>query len=207
MYEQYVKRASDIVTASVLIVAFAVPMILLAIWIKIDSQGPAIFKQKRYGRNKKIFTIYKFRSMTTSAPNNIATNSFTDSDSFITRTGRIIRKLSLDELPQLFNVLKGDMSIVGPRPVVLAEKSLISLRDQNGVNRLRPGVTGWAQSNGRDELNDRQKAGYDSHYLENLSLLIDISCIIRTALIIVMLTGHREGHEHFGTEKLIDIHE
>ncbi len=195
MYEQYGKRILDINLSALAIISLCVPMIIIAILIKFDSKGPAVFKQKRYGKDKNHFTIYKFRSMATTAPNNVATKSFKDSDSYITRSGRIIRKLSLDELPQLFNVLKGDMSLVGPRPVILAEKSIIMLRDQNGATRLRPGVTGLAQTNGRDELNDIRKAEYDAHYLDNISLRMDMSCIVKTAMTIIMLTGHQEGHQ------------
>lgn len=133
--------------------------------------------------------------MATSAPSNMATNQFTDSASYITRAGKIMRKLSIDELPQLINVIKGDMSMIGPRPVVLAETGLIQLRDKNGSNDVRPGITGWAQANGRDEIDDVEKAELDGYYVENFGLKMDIHCLLKTVWVIVSVAGHSEGHE------------
>ena len=136
-------------------IVFLLPLLIITyVLIKLESPGPALFRQKRYGKDKKIFTVYKFRSMRTTAPRNIPTNDFHDAHAYITRVGRIIRKLSIDELPQLINVLQGHMSLVGPRPVVLTETSLISERGKYGANNVKPGITGWAQVNGRDDLDD-----------------------------------------------------
>lgn len=195
MYRRYIKRPLDIVFALALIIALAPVYLITAIVIKLESKGPVIFKQQRFGRNKKPFTVYKFRTMATSAPSNMATNQFTDSASYITRAGKIMRKLSIDELPQLINVIKGDMSMIGPRPVVLAETGLIQLRDKNGSNDVRPGITGWAQANGRDELDDIAKAEMDGYYVENFGFRMDVKCVLKTILVIVSGAGHTEGHE------------
>ena len=195
MYSRYIKRPLDVVFALVLLITLAPFYLITAIVIKLESEGPVIFKQQRFGRNKKPFTVYKFRTMATSAPSNMATNQFTDSASYITRAGKIMRKLSIDELPQLINVIKGDMSMIGPRPVVLAETGLIQLRDKNGSNDVRPGITGWAQANGRDEIDDVEKAELDGYYVENFGLKMDIHCLIKTIWVIVSGAGHAEGHQ------------
>lgn len=195
MYRRYIKRPLDIVFALALLIALAPVYLITAVVIKLESKGPVIFKQQRFGRNKKPFTVYKFRTMATSAPSNMATNQFTDSASHITRAGKIMRKLSIDELPQLINVIKGDMSMIGPRPVILAETGLIQLRDENGSNDVRPGITGWAQANGRDEIDDVEKAELDGYYVENFGLKMDIHCLLKTVWVIVSVAGHSEGHE------------
>lgn len=195
MYERFGKRVLDVILAVIALAVFALPMLAAALWVRLDSKGPALFTQPRFGRNKKPFTVYKFRTMSVSAPSNMATNSFKNAGSYITRSGKIMRKLSIDELPQLFNVLKGDMSIVGPRPVVLSEISLIELRDQVNANSVKPGVTGWAQVNGRDELNDAVKSRMDGEYVRNFGFLMDLKCIALTIFAVLSIKGHREGHE------------
>ena len=195
MYAKYFKRPIDIVGSLVALAILLVPLLLVALWIRLDSHGPALFRQKRYGQYKQPFTVYKFRSMTVSAPSDRATNDFHDSHAYITTVGKIVRKLSIDELPQLFNVLKGDMSLVGPRPVVLSEKRIIKLRDTYGANDVKPGITGWAQTNGRDELNDTAKAKMDGYYVKHLGFIMDVKCMIRTVVVIVFAHGHAEGHE------------
>lgn len=157
-------------------------------------RGGVFFKQPRYGKDKKPFTVYKFRTMADNTPQ-MATNDFKDAGRYITRSGKIMRKLSIDELPQLINVLRGDMSIVGPRPVILAEEQLIRRRDKYGANSVRPGITGWAQVNGRDELDYLQKAELDGWYVENLNFVRDMKCILRTVYVAFARIGHAEGHE------------
>lgn len=173
---------------------------MTAIIIRLESPGPALFRQKRYGKDKQPFTVYKFRSMSTQAPKNMPTNDFHDAHTYITQVGRIIRKLSIDELPQFYNVLKGDMSLVGPRPVVLSEKRIIKLRDNYGANSVKPGITGWAQVNGRDELDDITKAELDGYYVDNFGLKMDIRCVLKTIWVILSIAGHVEGHENVTKE-------
>lgn len=195
MYERYGKRTLDITLATIAIIVFAVPMIIVAVWVKIDSKGPALFKQLRFGKNQKHFRVYKFRTMTVEAPADMPTNAFKDAGAHITRSGRIMRKLSLDELPQLFNVLNGTMSIIGPRPVILKEVVLIEMREQVGANSVKPGITGWAQVNGRDALNDAMKSRLDGEYVRNMSFKMDMKCFAMTVWAVASVKGHREGHE------------
>lgn len=193
-YER-IKKAGDLVIASLAIVFLAPLLVVTVILIKLESPGPALFRQKRSGKDKQPFTVYKFRSMSTTAPDSMPTNDFHNAQSYITRVGRVIRKLSIDELPQLFNVVQGHMSLVGPRPVVLAETSLINERDKYGANAVRPGITGWAQVNGRDELSDIVKARMDGFYVANLGLKIDVKCLMMTLWTVLAIRGHKEGHE------------
>jgi len=195
IYRQFVKRLLDVVFASILLVFLLVPFACIALWIKLDSKGPVLFKHKRAGRNLVPFTVYKFRTMTPDAPKSSPTNSLKDAHAYITRAGRIMRKLSLDELPQLFNVLKNDMSIVGPRPVLLNEKRLLAERDKYGVNACKPGITGWAQVNGRDEVRIKQKAKMDGEYVSNISSFMDAKCLFMTVWAVLSVDGHKEGHE------------
>lgn len=195
MYKRFGKRTVDIIVASLALIVFAVPMLIVALWVKLDSRGPALFRQPRFGKDLVPFTVYKFRTMTVDAPSDMPTNAFKNAGSHITRSGKIMRKLSLDELPQLFNVLKGDMSIVGPRPVVLKETTLIEMRDQVGANAVKPGITGWAQVNGRDELNDAIKSRMDGEYVRNFGLRMDVKCLLLTVFAVLSIKGHREGHE------------
>ena len=195
MYQRFGKRVFDITAATVAIIVFALPMLIVVIWVKLDSRGPALFRQLRSGKNRVAFTVYKFRTMSVDAPSDAPTNAFKNSGSFITRSGKIMRKLSLDELPQLFNVLKGDMSIVGPRPVVLKEKNLLKLRAPLGANNVKPGITGWAQVNGRDELDDIIKSRMDGEYVANFGFKMDMKCLAHTFAAVLSLKGHKEGHE------------
>lgn len=195
MYYPYGKRIADVILASAALIIFAIPMLLIALIITMTSKGPVLFTQQRYGKHKKPFAVYKFRSMAAEAPANMATNSFANANSFITPVGKILRKLSLDELPQLFNVLRGDMSIIGPRPVILAEDSLIALREKYNANSIRPGMTGWAQVNGRDELDDDKKAAMDGEYVTHMNAITDIKILFKTALVVLSMAGQREGSE------------
>ena len=146
--------------------------------IKIESTGPVIFKQKRIGLNKKEFFIYKFRTMKTGTPD-LATNLL-DHRKYVTRVGKFLRKTSLDELPQLINIIKGDMSFVGPRPALYNQYELIKMREEKGVHAVRPGITGYAQINGRDDLSDEEKVYWDVKYIEDYSLLTDLKIILKT---------------------------
>ena len=161
--------------------------------IKLDSKGPIFFVQKRVGKDKKHFNMYKFRTMRTDTPHDMPTHLLKDPDAFITKTGKFLRKSSLDELPQLLNIIKGDMSVVGPRPALWNQDDLIAERDKYSANDIRPGLTGWAQVNGRDELEIPVKAKYDGEYVEKMSLIFDIKCIINTALQVIKHEGIVEG--------------
>ncbi len=195
MYREYGKRIEDVSIALAALVILGLPMLLVAAAIRLTSKGPALFRQKRFGKDKQLFTVYKFRTMSTKAPKNMPTNSFTNADSYITPLGGVLRKLSIDELPQLLNVIKGDMSIVGPRPVIKTEKKLISLRQKYHANSVKPGITGWAQVNGRDDLDDQRKAEMDGEYVQRLSFLTDVKIMIKTIGAVLMMSGHTEGSE------------
>ena len=195
MYREYGKRIEDVSIALAALVILGLPMLLVAAAIRLTSKGPALFRQKRFGKDKQLFTVYKFRTMSTKAPKNMPTNSFTNADSYITPFGGVLRKLSIDELPQLLNVIKGEMSIVGPRPVIKTEKKLISLRQKYRANSVKPGITGWAQVNGRDDLDDQRKAEMDGEYVQRLSFLTDVKIMIKTIGAVLMMSGHTEGNE------------
>lgn len=194
MYDKYGKRTLDIITAIGALAVFIIPILLLIPFARRYTQGSGIIKQLRFGRNRQPFTLYKIRTMHVSAPER-STSDFKDSRSYISRFGKIIRKLSLDELPQLLNVIRGDMSIVGPRPVILKETDLIDLREQVGANSVKPGITGWAQVNGRDELDDATKAEMDGYYAKRVSFYMDAKVLLKTVWVTVFAYGHAEGHE------------
>lgn len=175
------KRIIDVVGALCGIIVFSPIFIITSILIKLESKGSIIFKQIRVGKDSKPFYIYKFRSMKTDAPN-MATNDLKNPEVYITRVGKFIRKTSIDELPQLFNILKGDMSIVGPRPVIEKERDLLQLRRESYIDKIKPGVTGWAQINGRDNLDVEEKVKYDKEYLWNRSIKFDIYIIFKTVI-------------------------
>lgn len=175
------KRIIDVVGALCGIIVFSPIFIITSILIKLESNGSVIFKQIRVGKDSKPFYIYKFRSMKTDAPN-MATNDLKNPEVYITRVGKFIRKTSIDELPQLFNILKGDMSIVGPRPVIEKEQDLLQLRRESYIDKIKPGVTGWAQINGRDNLDVEEKVKYDKEYLWNRSIKFDIYIIFKTVI-------------------------
>jgi O-antigen biosynthesis protein WbqP len=168
------------ITIMLLILCLSPVFLIISIIIKLDSKGPVIFKQERIGKNSRPFYIYKFRSMKIDAPSNIPTCEL-EADKYITSLGNFLRKTSLDELPQLFNIVKGEMSLVGPRPVIPKERKLIELRKKHGVDKVLPGLTGWAQINGRDKIGSKEKVKYDRQYVENKSLNFDIYIIWITA--------------------------
>lgn len=187
------KRLGDISISLIAITLFCPVFILIAIAIKLDSEGPVIFKQKRFGIHKKTFYVFKFRTMKVESPKYVATRDLQNPEQWITRVGAFLRKTSLDELPQLCNILVGDMSIVGPRPVVVSERDVIEARDKYGANDVLPGLTGWAQINGRDNLSTDMKAKLDGYYVKNRSLIMDIKCIVRTIPYVLKRKGIVEG--------------
>lgn len=189
----HVKRFFDVLVSMLAIILLSPLFLALSIWIKLESAGQVMFKQPRYGRNKKPFECLKFRTMYEDAPPSSPTRKLKNAHEYITFSGRILRRTGLDELPQLFNVLKGDMCLIGPRPVVLAEKDLIRERDKYGANDMIPGIGGWAQSNGRDEIDIKTKARLDGEYAQNFGLRMDISCVWRTFVAIFTSAGFKEG--------------
>lgn len=166
--------------------------------IKLDSLGPIFFKQKRVGMNKTHFNIYKFRTMRTDTPKDTPTHLLSDPGKYITRMGGFLRKTSLDELPQIINILFGQMSIIGPRPALWNQYDLIEERDKYGVNEIRPGLTGWAQINGRDELPIEVKAKYDGEYVQNMSFLFDVKCFLGSLAYVLKKEGVVEGKAENG---------
>lgn len=199
MYRKYLKRIFDILVSAVAIVILALPMLIVALIIKADSPGPVLFKQRRVGINKKEFIMLKFRSMPVSAPKEVATHLFDINSVHMTSFQKAIRKLSIDELPQLYNVFIGQLSLVGPRPCLFSQTDLIDERDKYGANDVKPGITGWAQINGRDELDIPTKAKYDGEYVAalnkgNLSgFIMDLKCLCGTFLPVLRADGVVEG--------------
>lgn len=189
------KRIIDFVLSLVAIIVLLPFIIIFAIIIKLESKGPVFFKQKRVGKNKKHFMIYKFRTMRTDTPKDMPTHMLKNADSYITRFGKIMRKTSIDELPQIINILKGQMSIIGPRPALWNQEDLIAERDKYGANDILPGLTGWAQVNGRDELEIPIKAKYDGEYVEKMSLLFDIKVFFKTIIKVFKHDGVVEGKQ------------
>lgn len=177
------KRSFDIAFSILFFLIFAIPAIAISVLVHATSPGPILFWSQRVGQNNHLFWMPKFRTMTYTAPI-IATNSLDNPEGYITNVGRVLRRFSLDEIPQLWCILKGDMSIVGPRPVLndASEEGLLALRTQHGVTKLKPGLTGWAQINGRDFLNEIEKNSYDVYYLKNQSFLFDLKIVLITAV-------------------------
>lgn len=174
------KRILDLLFSALLLLFLSLPMLLIGVAVALSSKGGAIFRQERVGREGRIFVCYKFRTMYTDCPENIPTSEFSNAEKYVTPIGSFLRKTSLDELPQLYNVLKGDMSLVGPRPLIPHEGEIHELRRRCGVYRLRPGITGLAQINGRDEINDIDKARFDARYSRHVSLSEDARIIRQT---------------------------
>lgn len=188
-----VKRVIDFVISLTAIVILSPLLLLICAAIKLDSRGPVLFCQKRVGIHKTFFTIYKFRTMRIDTPKDMPTHMLGNPQSFLTRTGKFLRKTSLDELSQLFNILKGDMSIVGPRPALWNQDDLVAERERYGANDVLPGLTGWAQINGRDELEIPVKAKLDGDYIKNMSLAFDLKCFFGTFGAVAKAEGVVEG--------------
>ncbi len=189
------KRAMDFFFALLLMVPGAVPSCVIGILVTASSRGPAIFSQQRIGRNGKPFKCYKFRTMRKDAPHNCATPDLVDADKYITPLGKVLRKTSLDELPQLFNVLKGDMSFIGPRPLIPEESDIHEERMKRSVYLLRPGISGLAQINGRDRVDADTKVKYDEEYLRNISFCLDAKIVFRTFFGVLKGNDIVEGKE------------
>jgi O-antigen biosynthesis protein WbqP len=194
-YTRIVKPLADRTVAVLLALLLSPLIIVIAIIIKLESPGPVIFRHLRYGRDKQPFMFYKFRSMAHDTPADVPTSELADAHMHITRFGKFLRKSSLDELAQLFNVTCGHMSFIGPRPVILAEEYLIRERAKHGANSVRPGITGWAQINGRDKITVRRKAELDGYYAQHIGFWFDIKCVLLTFWAVAFSTGHAEGHK------------
>ncbi|CRZ34504.1 O-antigen biosynthesis protein WbqP [Herbinix hemicellulosilytica] len=188
-----IKRILDIVL-SLLACVLLLPLFLIIIAaIKLDSKGPIFFKQKRVGINKSHFYILKFRTMRIDTPKDVPTHLLENPEQWITRVGKFLRKTSLDELPQIFNILAGHMSIIGPRPALWNQFDLIEERDKYGANNIRPGLTGWAQIHGRDELSIEEKSRLDGEYVKNIGFKMDIKCFFGTIISVLRSDGVVEG--------------
>ena len=185
MYKKYLKRLIDILLSAAGILVLSPVLLILVIAIKLDSPGPVLFRQKRVGLHKSHFYILKFRTMRIDTPKDCPTHLLENPEQYITSIGKFLRKSSLDELPQLFNILKGDMSFVGPRPALYNQYDLMEEREKNGSDRILPGLTGWAQVNGRDEIDVYEKARLDGEYSNRMSLFFDVKCIILTAKLLI----------------------
>lgn len=188
-----VKRIIDIVISIIALIILLPIFAIISIAIKIESKGPILFKQKRIGKHKKNFTIYKFRTMRTDTPKDMPTHMLKNANGYITKVGNILRKTSLDELPQLINIIKGDMSIIGPRPALWNQYDLVEERDKYHANDLKPGLTGWAQINGRDELEIPQKAKFDGEYVDKISFVFDLKIFFKTIINVFKHEGVVEG--------------
>lgn len=193
IYNNYIKRMIDFILSLMGLIILSPVFIILCIWIKMDSRGPVLFKQKRFGKDKSYFNIYKFRTMRTDTPSDMPTHMLKDPEQYITKCGKFLRKTSLDELPQIINILKGEMSIIGPRPALWNQEDLIEKREQYHANDIRPGLTGWAQINGRDELEIEVKARLDGDYVKRMSFLFDLKCFLGTITSVLKSDGVVEG--------------
>ena len=193
MYKHFFKRFFDIVLSRAALLVIWPFLLIIALAIKIDSKGPVLFKQKRVGKDKNYFMILKFRTMRTDTPANVPTHELSDPKKWITKVGGFLRKTSLDELPQIFNIFVGHMSIIGPRPALWNQFDLVEERDKYRANNVRPGLTGWAQINGRDELEINVKAKLDGEYIEKLSFGFDVKCFFGTIKSVLKSDGIVEG--------------
>lgn len=193
MYNRLIKRLLDIVLSSIGIMVLTIPMLIVAMIVKLDSPGPVLFKQRRIGKHKREFILLKFRSMPISAPHDVATHQLPVESVNMSRFQRTIRKFSIDELPQLFNIWIGQMSIIGPRPALWNQYDLIAEREKYGANDVKPGLTGWAQINGRDELEIPIKAKLDGEYVERMGFLFDCKCFFKTIISVLRHDGVLEG--------------
>ncbi|MDN3019193.1 sugar transferase [Paenibacillus sp. BSR1-1] len=193
IYRGFFKRVLDIVFSIIGLLFLSPIFLLLMICIKLDSSGPVFFKQQRIGKGRAAFSIYKFRTMRVDAPHDIPTHLFMNPNDYITRVGRFLRKSSLDELPQIINILKGEMSFIGPRPALWNQYDLLEARDQNGANDVTPGLTGWAQINGRDELPFDLKAWLDGEYVAKMGFALDAKIFFLTVANVLTGKDIKEG--------------
>lgn len=193
MYRNYGKRFLDIILSACGIVVLSPVYLLISLAIKIDDPGPVFFRQKRVGLHKSYFHILKFRTMKMNTPHDVPTHLLENPEQYITRVGKFLRKTSLDELPQIFQIFTGKMAVIGPRPALWNQYDLIALREAVGANDVRPGLTGWAQINGRDEIPIEQKAALDGEYVKNLSFLFDCKCFFGSVIAVLKRDGVVEG--------------
>ena len=193
MYKRWIKRLLDLVLSFLGIIVLGIPMLIVSFLIRREDPGPALFRQKRVGLHKEHFELLKFRSMRLDTPHDVPTHLLEDPDRYILKSGRIIRRFSIDELPQLFNIFKGEMSVVGPRPALWNQADLIAERDKYGANDVKPGLTGWAQINGRDELEIPVKAKLDGEYAQKQSFLFDCKCFFGTIIKVIKHEGVIDG--------------
>jgi O-antigen biosynthesis protein WbqP len=193
MYKNHLKRPLDALLAAGGMIVFSPLFVVIALIIKLESKGPVFFRQTRIGKDGIPFEIYKFRTMLTLTPKDMPTHLLNDPSRYITRFGAFLRRSSLDEIPQCFNILKGDMSVVGPRPALWNQDDLIAAREAVGANAIRPGLTGWAQINGRDELPIDRKAALDGDYVTQLSFRMDARIFFATFIKTLRAEGVREG--------------
>ena len=193
IYKLYLKRIIDFTIALIGLIILSPIILILILCIKVDSKGPVLFKQRRIGKEKREFYILKFRTMRIDTPKDTPTHLLENPEMYITKLGKFLRKTSLDELPQILNIIKGEMSIVGPRPALWNQYDLIKERDKYGANDIIPGLTGWAQINGRDELPIDVKAGLDGEYAQKISFLLDIKIFLKTVISVAKSDGVKEG--------------
>ena len=193
VYKHFLKRVIDFILSLIGLIVLSPVFIILCIWIKLDSKGPIFFRQKRVGKNKKHFNILKFRTMYIDTPKDMPTHMLSNPDQYITKAGKFLRKTSLDELPQIINILKGEMAIIGPRPALWNQDDLIAERDKYEANDIKPGLTGWAQINGRDELEIDVKAALDGEYVRRMSFPFDVKCFFGTITSVLKHEGVVEG--------------
>ena len=195
MYKHFFKRALDFLCSGLAILCLSPVLAVIAVWVKASSPGPVLFTQKRVGKGKTFFKIYKFRTMRADTPHDMPTHMLENPDAFITSAGRFLRRTSLDELPQIFNIFLGQMSIVGPRPALWNQDDLVAERDKYGANDCVPGLTGYAQVHGRDELPIPVKAELDGYYAKNLSFALDVKIFFRTIGSVLHHEGVVEGKQ------------
>lgn len=203
IYNRIFKRIFDVICSFMAIIFLSIIYLPICLLVKVTSPGPIFFKQKRVGKNKTYFNILKFRTMRIDTPKDCPTHLLSNPDQYITKVGKFLRKTSLDELPQIFNIFKGDMSVIGPRPALWNQDDLVAERDKYGVNELKPGLTGWAQVNGRDELPIPVKAKLDGEYVKKISLIFDIKCLFLTVVSVFKSDGVVEGGTGQMTEEEI----
>lgn len=197
MYQKCIKRIIDVVLSGLAIIVLCIPMGIIALAIRIDDPGPVLFKQKRIGQKKNgditYFSLFKFRTMKMNTPHDMPTHMLENPEHYITKVGSFLRKASLDELPQIYQIFSGRMSIIGPRPALWNQDDLVAEREKYGANDVKPGLTGWAQINGRDELEIAMKAKFDGEYVEKMSFGFDVKCFFGTIVSVLKSDGVVEG--------------
>lgn len=193
LYEKSIKRIIDLFLSGLGLIILSPLYLVIIIAIEIDDPGPVLFTQKRIGKNKKYFKLHKFRSMKMSTPHDVPTHMLDSPDQYITKIGRFMRRTSIDELPQVWDIFVGNMSVIGPRPALWNQDVLVAERDKYNANDVKPGLTGWAQINGRDELEISDKAKLDGEYVKKISFLFDVKCFIGTIFSVIKSDGVVEG--------------